>query len=214
MGPSGSGKSTLLNVLGLLDRPNAGTYALDGRDVTGLGRRRAGPRAARDRSASSSSASTSCRASPPRRTSPCRWCWPASPPAERRRASAKALADYGLADRADHRPDQLSGGQRQRVAIARATIMRPARDPRRRADRQPRPRHRRGGDGAARTPQRRRRHADRRHPRPRARRARPPARDDGGRPQSWKTRRPHDAPRRHPALRRRRRQRLSAAHLR
>ena len=36
MGPSGSGKSTLLNVIGLLDRPNAGTYELDGRDVTGL----------------------------------------------------------------------------------------------------------------------------------------------------------------------------------
>jgi len=36
------------------------------------------------------------------------------------------LANYGLADRADHRPDQLSGGQRQRVAIARATSMRPA----------------------------------------------------------------------------------------
>ena len=36
MGPSGSGKSTLLNVIGLLDRPNVGTYELDGRDVTGL----------------------------------------------------------------------------------------------------------------------------------------------------------------------------------
>ena len=36
MGPSGSGKSTLLNLLGLLDRPNAGTYRLEGRDVTTL----------------------------------------------------------------------------------------------------------------------------------------------------------------------------------
>ena len=38
----------------------------------------------------------------------------------------QALADYGLTNRASHRPDQLSGGQRQRVAIARATIMQPA----------------------------------------------------------------------------------------
>ncbi len=36
MGPSGSGKSTLLNVIGLLDRPSAGTYELDRRNVTGL----------------------------------------------------------------------------------------------------------------------------------------------------------------------------------
>jgi putative ABC transport system ATP-binding protein len=38
----------------------------------------------------------------------------------------KALDDFGLADRAHHRPDELSGGQRQRVAIARATVMQPA----------------------------------------------------------------------------------------
>ena len=43
-----------------------------------------------------------------------------------RRASRTLLEDYGLTDRADHRPDQLSGGQRQRVAIARATSMHPA----------------------------------------------------------------------------------------
>ena len=47
-------------------------------------------------------------------------------PAERARRVARALEDVGLANRADHRPDQLSGGQRQRVAIARATIMQPA----------------------------------------------------------------------------------------
>jgi putative ABC transport system ATP-binding protein len=47
-------------------------------------------------------------------------------PAERKARVAQALDDYGLTNRADHRPNQLSGGQRQRVAIARATIMQPA----------------------------------------------------------------------------------------
>jgi putative ABC transport system ATP-binding protein len=47
-------------------------------------------------------------------------------PAERKARVAKLLENYGLTDRADHRPDQLSGGQRQRVAIARATSMHPA----------------------------------------------------------------------------------------
>jgi putative ABC transport system ATP-binding protein len=48
------------------------------------------------------------------------------PVKERNARVAKALAGFGLENRADHRPDQLSGGQRQRVAIARATIMQPA----------------------------------------------------------------------------------------
>jgi putative ABC transport system ATP-binding protein len=48
------------------------------------------------------------------------------PAAERARRVDKALKDFGLDNRSDHRPDQLSGGQRQRVAIARATIMQPA----------------------------------------------------------------------------------------
>ena len=47
-------------------------------------------------------------------------------PTERALRVARALRDYGLENRADHRPEQLSGGQRQRVAIARATIMQPA----------------------------------------------------------------------------------------
>ena len=48
------------------------------------------------------------------------------PPVERKARVVQLLENYGLTDRADHRPDQLSGGQRQRVAIARATSMNPS----------------------------------------------------------------------------------------
>ena len=124
MGPSGSGKSTLLNVIGLLDRPSAGRYALDGRDVTALSdddqarvrREKIGfvfqffhlvPRlsAAQNIELPMMLAGVA--------------------PAERAARLERLLADYGLADRAGHRPDQLSGGQCQRVAIARAMAMRP-----------------------------------------------------------------------------------------
>ena len=125
MGPSGSGKSTLLNLLGLLDRPNAGTYRLEGRDVTTL-------------SPDEQAAVRSTRIGfvfqsfhlVPRLSAAENIALPMTlagiAPADRKQRVARALADFGLENRADHKPDQLSGGQRQRVAIARATIMQPA----------------------------------------------------------------------------------------
>jgi len=125
MGPSGSGKSTLLNILGLLDRPNSGTYRLEGRDVTTL----APQEQARVRSHRIGFVFQSFHLVP-RLTAAENIALPMMlagiAPRERTARVTQALRDYGLADRAGHRPDQLSGGQRQRVAIARATIMQPA----------------------------------------------------------------------------------------
>jgi putative ABC transport system ATP-binding protein len=125
MGPSGSGKSTLLNLLGLLDRPNAGTYRLEGKDVTTL----TPEEQARVRSERIGFVFQSFHLVP-RLTAAENIALPMTlagvAPALRAARVAQALKDYGLSNRADHRPDQLSGGQRQRVAIARATIMQPA----------------------------------------------------------------------------------------
>ena len=125
MGPSGSGKSTLLNLLGLLDRPNTGMYRLEGRDVTTL----SPDEQARVRSQRIGFVFQSFHLVP-RLTAAENIALPmvlaGLPPAQRATRVQQALKDYGLENRADHRPDELSGGQRQRVAIARATIMQPA----------------------------------------------------------------------------------------
>ena len=125
MGPSGSGKSTLLNLLGLLDRPDAGSYHLEGRDVTTL----SPDEQAEVRSRRIGFVFQSFHLVP-RLTAAENIALPMMlagiPAAERDSRVERALKDFGLDQRSDHRPDQLSGGQRQRVAIARATIMQPA----------------------------------------------------------------------------------------
>ena len=125
MGPSGSGKSTLLNLLGLLDHPNTGTYHVEGRDVTTLSL----DEQARVRSERIGFVFQSFHLVP-RLTAAENIALPMTlagiAPTERAKRVKQALKDYGLTDRAAHRPNELSGGQRQRVAIARATIMQPA----------------------------------------------------------------------------------------
>lgn len=125
MGPSGSGKSTLLNLLGLLDPPNTGVYRLEGQDVTTLS-----PEAqAHVRSQRIGFVFQSFHLVP-RLSAAENIALPmvlaGLPPAQRQARVQQALKDYGLQDRANHKPEELSGGQRQRVAIARATIMQPA----------------------------------------------------------------------------------------
>ncbi|KXS31771.1 MAG: ABC transporter related [Candidatus Gallionella acididurans] len=125
MGPSGSGKSTLLNLIGLLDRPSSGTYKLDGGNVTDL----SDEQQAKVRSEKVGFVFQSFHLVP-RLTAAMNIELPlilAGITPDRRKARVQQLLeDYGLTDRAGHKPDQLSGGQRQRVAIARATGMHPA----------------------------------------------------------------------------------------
>jgi len=124
MEPSGSGKSTLLNLIGLLDRPNEGSYELDERKVTAL----SDDELARVRREKIGFVFQFFHLVP-RLTALQNIELPmvlaGIDPAERRKRLARLLAEYGLEERANHRPDQLSGGQCQRVAIARAMSMGP-----------------------------------------------------------------------------------------
>ncbi len=124
MGPSGSGKSTLLNLIALLDRPSAGTYSFDGREVVGLD----DDALAAIRRESIGFVFQSFHLVP-RLTAAGNVELPLTlsgvAPAARHARVADMLAAMDLADRADHRPAELSGGQRQRVAIARAMITAP-----------------------------------------------------------------------------------------
>jgi putative ABC transport system ATP-binding protein len=124
MGPSGSGKSTLLNLLGLLDRPSAGSYRLNGQDVTSLSDREQAQ--VRNREIGFVFQMFHLI---PRLTAAQNVELPlilaGVAPEQRRARVEQALAEMQISGRSHHKPDQLSGGQRQRVAIARATVARP-----------------------------------------------------------------------------------------
>ena len=125
MGSSGSGKSTLLNVLGALDRPTAGNYFLDGKDVAQMNdddiSRYRGRKIGFIFQAFNliSELTVAENVEVP-------LFYQGVPPAERRAAAHKVLERVGLGNRTEHRPNELSGGQQQRVAVARALVMKPA----------------------------------------------------------------------------------------
>jgi putative ABC transport system ATP-binding protein len=125
MGPSGSGKTTLLNLLGALDKPTKGKIYVDGKDLTKL----------REKELTKLRRSTIGYIFQFYNLIPVLSAFEnvelpmliaGTPWKEREMRARQLLESVGLADRADHRPDELSGGEQQRVAIVRALANKPS----------------------------------------------------------------------------------------
>ena len=119
VGESGSGKSTLMNIIGALDKSTSGTYLLDGTNVQAM------PDSQLSVIRNKKIGFVFQNFNLIGRTSALKnvelpMLYAHVPPRQRTQRARELLAAVGMAERADHQPNELSGGQKQRVAIARA----------------------------------------------------------------------------------------------
>jgi len=124
VGTSGSGKSTLMNMIGLLDRPTAGSYKIRGTESSEMSKGQLADLRNREIGFVFQQFNLLPRVNA-RRQVELPLFYAGTSGRKRRAMAMTALERVGLGDRATHRPDELSGGQQQRVAIARALVNNP-----------------------------------------------------------------------------------------
>jgi putative ABC transport system ATP-binding protein len=125
MGPSGSGKSTLMNILGCLDTPTAGSYVLNGIDVSRMHDNALAEVRNKEIGFVFQSFNLLPRYSALDNVG-LPLIYAGIPKHERYQRAQGALQNVDLLNRMDHKPNELSGGQRQRVAVARALVNTPS----------------------------------------------------------------------------------------